>query len=192
MIHTVLQVISKDLDTFLKPKIGGREEVVVVLSELMNNLDGSFAVATENRLICSLFNIEHERVNLNAPLGKTASVNPPFNLNLYVLFAAFYNPARYVDALKAMSLTIGFFQGKQVFNPSNTPGLDPAIEKITVELVNIDMKDMSNFWTALGAKQLPCILCKIRMISITSDMILEEFTAISGIGSDIESRRKEG
>lgn len=184
MIHTVLQVIAKDLDAFLRGRFGGREEVVI-LSGLMNNLDGSFAVSTENRVVCSLLNIEQERLNANAPMGTRVLTNPPFNLNLYVLFSAFYKPDNYVDALKALSLTIGFFQGKQVFTPANTPGLDPAVEKLTVELVNVDMKDLGNLWTAVGAKHLPGILFKIRMLAISTDVVMEEITPITGLDTPL-------
>lgn len=149
---------------------------MVVLGELMK-LDGSPAVTTENVMICSLLNVEQERNNLNTPQGNSGVYkNPPFNLNLYVVFSAFY--ASYFEALKALSFTIGFFQGKLVFTPSNTPGLDSSIEKITLEIVNVDLKDLSNFWTALGAKHLPCIMFRIRMVSITSDIILEEIPEI--------------
>jgi hypothetical protein len=184
MIHSILQVIKNDLGAFLKNRLEEREDVVI-LSGLMNNADGSFAVGGENKLICSLLNIEQERINLNAPMGGNALVNPPFNLNLYVLFAAYYPPANYVRALKALSLTIAYFQGKQVFTPANTPGLPAGVEKMVVELVNVDLKDLSNFWTALGAKQLPAVLFKIRMVSITADIVMEEVTPIVGIDTQI-------
>ena len=190
MIYTVLEAIRNDLDTFLRRRVDAGRKEVVVLSELMNNADGAFAVSEENRLVCTLLNIEHERTNANAPTGTNVLVNPPFNLNLYVLFAAYYKPGNYEGALNALSLTIAFFQGKQVFTPANTPGLTPAIEKIIVEMVNVDLKDLSNFWTALGAKHLPCVLLKIRMVSITADMVLEEFTPITGI--DVQSINKGG
>lgn len=180
MIHSILQVLKNDLGVFLKKRLGEREEVVV-LSQLMNNSDGGFAVLEENRLICTLLNIEQERVNLNAPLGHRTLSNPPFNLNLYVLFSAYYVPARYVGALRTLSLTLGFFQGKQVFTPANTPGMPATVDKIIVEMVNVDMKDLSNFWTALGAKQMPSVLFKIKMVSITADMVMEEYVPITGV-----------
>lgn len=184
MIHIILQVIKNDLGEFLRNRLEERDNVVV-LSGLMNNADGSFAVGLENKLICSLLNIEQERINLNAPTGGNVLVNPPFNLNLYVLLAAYSPPTSYERALKTLSLTIAYFQGKQVFTPANTPGLPPGVEKMVVELVNVDLKDLSNFWTALGAKQLPAVVIKIRMISITADIVMEEVTPIIGIDTQI-------
>ena len=180
MIHTALQVIKNDLNAFLKQQIESRESIVV-LSGLMNNADGAFAVTTENRLICTLFNIEQERANLNAPTKGGSAMNPPFNLNLYVLLSAFYSPDNYVDALRTISFTIGFFQGKPVFTNSNTPELPRSIPKMVIEIVNMDLKDISNFWATLGAKQLPSILIKVRMLSIASDSIQEEVRRITSI-----------
>jgi hypothetical protein len=179
MIHHVLQVISKDLNLFLKNRLSLNEDIVI-LSELVNQ-DGSVAISAENRIICTLLNIEQERVNLNSPLSKKALINPPINLNLFVLFSAFYASANYVEALKSLSLAIGFFQGKQVFTSANTPAFVAGIDKITVEMVNVEMNELSNFWTAVGSKHLPCVLYKFRMVSLTADMILEEYAEVGAI-----------
>lgn len=176
MIKIVLQAITNDLNVFLKRRLNMKEDVVI-LSELMN-LDGSVAVTSKNKLICSLLNIEQERNNLNiAPGNQTTRRNAPFYFNLYVLFSAYYTTA-YGDGLDTLSLAIGYFQGKQVFTPTNTPGLDPSIDKLTLEIVNTEMKDLSNFWTALGSKHLPSIVFKIRMVPISAEVIQEEVTPI--------------
>jgi hypothetical protein len=178
MVHTVLQVLTTELNTFLEQQLEPVEVPVVVLSELMS-LDGSVALTSENKVICTLLNIEQERTNLNAPMGhKGVHSYPPFNLNLYLLFSAFYAPKNYLEALRAITATIGFFQGKPVFTASNTSTLPNNLSKVAVEIVNIDLKELSNLWSTLGAKHLPSILFKARMISITSEMILEEFTRI--------------
>jgi hypothetical protein len=180
LIHNILLTVKNDLGAYLKKQLDEREEVVV-LSELMNNSDGGFAVTTENKVVCTLLNIEQERSNINAPLDRRGLINPPFNFNLYVLFSAYYSSANYIGALRSLSLTIAFFQGKQVFTPSNTPGMPASVDKIVVEMVNIDMKDISNFWTALGAKLMPAVLFKIKMVSISAEMVREEYTPVSGV-----------
>lgn len=184
MIHTVLKAVTENLNAFLSRKFpeekGGD---IVVLSELMN-LDGSVAFdsdTSQNRVFCTLVNVEQERTNLHAPSRSTTLQNPPFNVNLYVLFSAVSAPGNYFVALSFLSATLSFFQGKQVFTPSNTPNLGSAVEKVVVDLVNIDMKDISNLWTALGAKHLPSIMFRIRMLSITAEVILEEITPITGL-----------
>ncbi len=177
MIHNVLLGLTKDLNIFLQRKMGSQENVVV-LSELMN-LDGTVAVTTENCIICSLLNIEQDRTGINANFGSDNVVqNRPLNLNLYILFSAFYAPANYLEALKALSFTLLFFQGKQTYTPANTPNLDANIHKLVVDLVNIDLKDLSNFWTVLGAKHLPSVFYRVRMLSLSADVILDEISDI--------------
>jgi Pvc16 N-terminal domain len=173
MIHNVMLGLAKDLNFFLKKRLDLQEDVVI-LSELMN-LDGTVAVNSENCVICSLLNIEQDRTGINASFADNQVVqNRPLSLNLYLLFSAFYAPENYLEALKAISFTLVFFQGKQVFTPANTPHLDVSISRIVVDLVNIDLKDLSNFWTALGAKHLPSILFRVRMLTLSADMILDE------------------
>lgn len=181
MIHHVLQIVSKDLNQFLKNRLGVNESVVL-LSELVNQ-DGSVAITSENKIVCTLLNIEQERINLNAAVNTKSQVNAPVNLNLYVLFSSYYSASNYLEALKALSLTILFFQGKQVFTQANTPALGPIVEKVTLEMVNVEMHELSNFWTAIGAKHLPCVLYKFRMLSIAAEAILEEMSPIRSLDS---------
>lgn len=155
---------------------------MVLLSELMN-LDGSIAITSDNKVVCTLLNIEQERVSLNATFNNKAQVNAPIDLNLFVLFSFYYGASNYLEALKSLSLTVVYFQGKQVFTQANTPGLGPAVEKVTVEMVNVEMHELSNFWTAVGAKHLPCVLYKFRMLSLTAEAILEEISDIRSVDS---------
>lgn len=186
MIHNVMLGLAKDLNTFLKKRLNHPEDVVI-LSELMN-LDGTVAVNTENCVICSLLNIEHDRTGLNANLGDDTVVqNRPLSLNLYLLFSAFYGPGNYLEALKAISFILIFFQGKQVFTPANTAHLDASVSRIVVDLVNVDLKDLSNFWTALGAKHLPSILFRVRMLALSADTILEEIPDIKTLDTNTSS-----
>jgi hypothetical protein len=105
--------------------------------------------------------------------------NPPIQLNLYVLFAAYF-PGNYLEALKFISLVLGFFQGKQVFTAQNTPGLPDGVDKLVVEINNLDQHAQNQLWSAIGAKMMPSVSMKIRMIVITRDQILSEVPEITG------------
>lgn len=184
MIHNVLLGLTKDLNVFLQHRMGTQENVVI-LSELMN-LDGTVAVNTENCVVCSLLNIEQDRTGVNSSFGSDNVVqNRPLNLNLYIIFSAFYAPANYLEATKALSFILLFFQGKQTFTPANTPHLDANITRLVVDLVNIDLKDLSNFWTALGAKHLPSVFYKVRMLSLSADVILDEISDIRTLDTNV-------
>ncbi len=186
MIDQVMSAITSDLNGFLMRRMGVQENVVE-LSALVN-LDGSVAFRGQNKVLCSLVSVQQERTSYNMPLGKGDLKNPPIQLSLFILFSAYYQPANYTEALKSLSSVIGFFQGKQVFTPQNTSKLDANVEKITVELFNFDIKELSNFWTAVGTKHLPSVLYKWRLLSITEDMILAETPQITGFASEQEKK----
>lgn len=178
MIHTVLASLVSQLNTFLKSKQPTADGELATVSNLVDSA-GNFAVENDEQIICHLVNVEQERSILNAKSGRSFSTNPPITLNLYVLFASFSK--RHLNALKQLSSTIEFFQGKQVFTPENTPGLPNNADKITVEFHNLDLHQLSNLWGAIGAKAMPAAVFKIRMLSISRSIILEEVTEISTI-----------
>jgi hypothetical protein len=179
MIQNVIPVIVRELNSYLGLRFGFNEQKVII-SNLVGQ-DGSIAFKDENKVVCSLINIEQERVNLNAHFMKNAKTNPPVNLNLYLLFSAYFSSANYEEAFKFLTSVISFFQGKQVFTPSNTPLLDKNVDKITFEIVNLDLRELSNLWAALGAKYMPSVIYKLRMISIYEDMIIEEIPEITAV-----------
>lgn len=179
MLQNVLPVIVEELNAFLKRRFQERE-AKVILSDLVKQ-DGSIPSNGTNKIICSLVNLEQERVNLTFGHQNAAKVNPPVNLNLYVLFAAYFPDTVYEESLKFLSTVIGFFQGKQVFTPQNTPGMSPNVQKIAVEIVNLSFHENSNLWATLGAKYMPSVLLKMRMVTITEEMILEELPVITTV-----------
>ncbi|MCB0676037.1 MAG: DUF4255 domain-containing protein [Saprospiraceae bacterium] len=187
MIHNVLKAIKDELDGFLKRRLPigvDQTQPLVLLSELMN-LDGTVNEDAFDKVICTLINVEQERVSLNVrPADHSVRTNPPINLNLYVLISANFRAGNYFNALGALSSVIAYFQGKQIFTPQNTPGLPTGIERITMELVNLDMRELSNFWTAVGSKHLPSVIYKFRMVSISEDLILEELREITAVESN--------
>lgn len=186
MIDHVLSTLVADLDAYLKRRLDS-DESVVELSALVN-LDGSVAFRGQNKVLCSLVAVQQDRSTYNVPLSKTALKNPPVQLNIYILFSAYFQAANYAQGLKALSNVIGFFQGKQVFTPQNTPGLNQGTDKISVELFNFDLKELSHFWTAFGVKHLPSALYRLRLLNITEDIILAELPEIISVDTNEKIR----
>lgn len=179
MISKVLSVISSELNAFLRQKWeADQNSQLVDVADLAQTMPPE---ARTNQVLCTLINIEQEPVNINSPAGKYPYKNPPVNLNLYVLFSASFQPKNYKEGLAYLSAVISFFQGKQVFTPKNTPRLPSNIDKLTVELANMDLRELSHFWGSLGAQQLPSVLYKFRTLSISEDLILEELPEITGV-----------
>jgi len=102
--------------------------------------------------------------------GTIQIIRPEVKLNLYLLFTAYF-PSDYFEALKMLSLVIGFFQKRNTFNTSNSPGLDSKIKDMNLELYTLNMEQQNHLWGSLGAKYTPSVLYKMRLISISDDEI---------------------
>ncbi len=170
MISSVLTNITQALNTHLNRKFQNRTNKVL-LSGLVGP-DGNAIIKEESALVLSIVNIEHATnrktnsgyVRLNG--GGLGQQHPPVNVNIYLLLSMLFNEKQYPEGLKWLSAAIGFFQGHPVFNRQNMSDLPPSVKKVTCEIVNLNIQDMSHFWGALGAKYQPSIIYKLRMLSI--------------------------
>ncbi|MDP4209280.1 MAG: DUF4255 domain-containing protein [Bacteroidota bacterium] len=185
MIYEALSCLTEEMNEYFRNKLKINEEKIV-LSGLVNQ-DGSIAIQEENKIIITLVNIEKETAqkgngkSLSTTFGNQA---PPLRLNIYVLFSAYFSSGNYPEALRFLSFIIAYFQHKTVFNQSNTPGLDPKIEKLTFEITDVNPDMLSNIWSTLGAKYMPSVLYKMRMLSFDESVIREFRPAISKMEND--------
>lgn len=188
MIDNALASVISELNAFLNAKFALGEEERAILSNLVN-LDGSVSVKDENRVVVSFISIEQER--LATP--KVTNITPiggkePIYLNVFVLFSMVFNESLNMEALKFLSAVISFFQSKNVFTPQNTPRLDNSVEKLTFEIFNQTFHEQSNMWSFLGAKYVPSILYKVRLIVIDEGAMTFEVSDVSGLDPDFEQR----
>jgi hypothetical protein len=185
MIHNLLPIVGEELNDYFKSKFDINEDRVIV-SNLMNQ-DGSIAVEGNNKVVFHLVNIEEE-TTLKASAGTSSyaggfgSSGGNINLNLTVMFSAFFTGKNYVEALKFLSSVIYFFQSKPVFTQSNTPGLTPNIEKVVFDIISLEPRDLNSIFSMIGAKYMPSVIYRVRMLTFSSDNIDDVIPAISGIG----------
>jgi len=100
-----------------------------------------------------------------------ALIPPPLYIDLYVLFYANFAERNYAEGLDAISRTISFFQQNPRFTRDNLPGLDPAIDKLTFEFFNLDLQTQSRLMESMGAKYLPSVYYKVRMIPFHNEVV---------------------
>lgn len=179
MIYSVLSTIGDKLNFYLKNRFALGEDKVI-LSNIVNQ-DGSLAITESDKVVVTLVNIQEE--TLTSRMNNMEGMRP-INLNLYIMFSAYFIDKNYPEALKFLSAVISFFQANCVFNHSNTPDLDPNVEKLTFEIVNQDLQNQSHLWGTLGGKYLPSILYKVRMVTIQEGNIQTEYSNISGLTSN--------
>jgi hypothetical protein len=175
MIHEVVPAIVAELNRFLQSKHNLIEDKAM-MSHLVN-ADGSMAVQETDKIIVTVTNIEAERNKSNTgtykptKTGGFTKVNPPVEVNVYLLFSAYFTNENYVEGLKFISSVIAFFQSRQgIITPQNTPVLNGVVEKLNAELVSPDFRDLSNVWGGLGAKYLPSVLYRIKTMPIEHHM----------------------
>ncbi len=173
MIHLAIEHIINELNSYLSVKIS--ESSKVTHNSLVKP-DGTVQTGIDDKIVVSLVNIEEERIARDPEIykkhidGTIQIIKPEVKLNLYLLFTAYF-PSDYNESLKILSLVIGFFQKKNTFNTSNSPGLDSRIKDMNLELYTLNMEQQNHLWGSLGAKYLPSVLYKMRLISIVEDEI---------------------
>jgi hypothetical protein len=169
MINQAISLLSSSLNQYLRRQFDMAEDVAVP-SNIVEH-DGAVVPHTNNKVLISLVNIEKETVpgslwqSGSAVEGKSVSSYPPVHLNLYLMFTANFSGTNYAEALKFLSHVVGYFQSNPVFNHDNAPDLDHRIEKLTLDIENLNMKDLSSLWTIISGKYMPSILYKVRMIT---------------------------
>ena len=173
MIHTAIDHIAKEINAYLNIRLSDDD---LLMPSALYQQDGQPVPNTDGRLIMSLVNIEEDRlsrsvdVNQRQPDGSYHKIKPETKINLYLLFVANI-PGNYNEALKSISYVISFFQRKNFFDHSNSPGLDSKIDKILFELYSLTLEQQNHLWGALGAKYMPSVMYKIRVITIQEDEI---------------------
>lgn len=150
-------------------------------------------IATEldNHVVLSLVNLEEERTLKNGAafvnngLTEVAYKNLPIHLNLFLLFTANYR--NYETALKRLSQVLAFFQGKQKFTMSNSPGSNLVPSPITefslvMDLLSLSFEEVNHLWGSLGGKQSPFVVYRGRLVTISDQRVLERGGRVQEIG----------
>jgi Pvc16 N-terminal domain len=174
MIDAALGHVASQLNQSLKrSQLGGEDWVV--LSNLAEP-DGSATPHAQNKLAVYLVNIERETLPYReSPRGggseRISIANAPVYLNLFVMFAANFGGTHYGEALKLISSTIAFFQAHPSFDRHGSPGLDSRIDRLTLEIENLSLSDLSNLWSISSGKYVPSVLYRMRMVVLDAAQI---------------------
>lgn len=183
MIYEAVNCLVIEMNEFFRNKLKVTDEKVI-LSGLVGQ-DGQVAISGENKVVVTLVNIEKEPVPpnmVNMPRGSGKN-SPVLNINLYLMFSAYFTSLNYPEALRFISFVISFLQDKPVFTPANTPRLDKSIEKLSFELESLGAEKLNNIWAALGAKYMPSVLYKMRMLSYDGGPLKEYRPVITATDS---------
>ena len=184
MLDIALKFLAEQLNAHLERRLGAAGAGKVLATPLVD--DTGKWVLPEGRLGLTLVSIDEERI-LREHLpqrtlinGRQVDLPPPLRLNLVVLLAARFN--LYDQALGFLSQALGHFHAQPVYGPDTHAGLDPRIEKLTLEMLAYGPETLNQTWACLGAKYLPSALYRVRMVTLQD---LEP----AGVGRPIEHIR---
>lgn len=174
MIHQVFEAMTADINRFLKSKHDITEDKVVASSIM--NADGSIAIQEPDKVIMTLANIETDRMQSNignykkTPKGFVKE-KPAINVNMTVVFSAYFSSENYLEGLKFISSIIAYFQSNSGnFTPKNMPALSTITDRITAELISLDARDLNNLWGPLGSKYMPSVIYKVKTLPIRHEL----------------------
>lgn len=176
MIKESLNILVQDLNEFLSAELGLNDPIV--LSNIAEEDIGGGQGQGTDQIYLTLVNIEEETVlkntllaNSNVPVGDKQM--PPMRLNLYLLIS--FKAQDYNDALEAMGRLMGYCQAKKAWNQTNT--IVPQFNGLTYEdflfyldIYNISFEDSNNMWGNLGGKQLPFVIYKMRLVTLSESI----------------------
>jgi len=164
-----MHFITNQLNQFLRNSFELTEDIVV-LSNLVDS-DGSALALVNNKVVIFVANMEKDTMPVRQQQSSTlnqriAITNDPIYLNLSIVIAANFTAKNYLESLKFISSVISYFQSQPVFDHSNSPDLDPCIQKLILDIENIERSELSNMWGMFGSKYIPSIVYRMRTIAL--------------------------
>lgn len=174
MIHEVLPAVVSELNNYLASRLDAESDKVII-GNLVNQ-DGSIGLKEENKVICSLINIERDGSRQMYLPGQ----NPPVAINLFVIFYAYFSPTNYLEALKFISGVITFFQSRSSFDSSDTPNLPSEADKILFEIENIPWRELGSVVQYLGINYTPLIIYRVRTLKMEEDTLNDFIPQMGG------------
>ena len=185
MIAKTLSFITDLLNQELKMSFGLTDDRVIASSLI--NPDGSITNNVENKIVVSVINLEHETTRksmnhyINDGVKSYGKIAPPVQLNVYLLVSANYDSSNYLEANKMLSAVIGVFQANPFFTKETNPEMQAPLEKLTLEIFNLPINELSHIWSGIGAKYVPSIIYKTRMLAIQEEKVKKLVPGISGL-----------
>jgi hypothetical protein len=189
MISAAITHLASQLNQFVKQTHALTEDIVL-MSDLVD-AEGHAVPNTNNKLVVFLTRLEKDTVPYRpekpgqASATHYAATSAPLYLNLYVMIAANFSGGNYPEALKLISDAIAFFQRHSVFDHQNSPGMDARIEKLVLDIENLETHELSNIWTLLGSNYLPSVLYKVRMVAFDTENVIARVPNVRSTATSI-------
>lgn len=167
MIDNALTFIADEVNAHLR-KRSGNELGAVSLGPVAD--DRGLWTVPQDTVRLTLFQIDEERTTRDQLPertligGREVALPPPLRLNLVLLFAGRFQ--QYEQALRTLSLILTFFQARPIFTPTNSPALPAGVGRLAMDLISQGPEQMNQMWACLGAKHLPSVVYRLRVVAL--------------------------
>jgi len=193
MIFETLQILKEQLENYFTDE--GLGKIITLDNIALWESGSNDATRIEDKVVMTLLKIEEESALKNVPNfritdGKTEYRNPAVHLNLFLIISA--NCDSYEKSLRSISKVIQFFQGKKIFNSTNTVYNRNNVSfdffdyfRFVVDLYTPGFEELNNVWGTLGGRQLPSVIYKIQLIEIEQNQTLSSSEVITKVGGNL-------
>ena len=184
MIDLTMAQVVDEMNAYLNLRAPGQDPERVLVGSLFDPVGVSNA-SLKDHIVVQIVNIEENSVYRSMETHRTRSdgmherVRPAVRINLYILFVA--NMAKYVEALKAISLVIAFFQNRFAFAITGN-GNGPS--KVIFELYSMTFEQQNHLWASLGAKYMPSVIYKAAILEISDTQVEAEVPPVEEISTE--------
>ena len=165
VIDTTLAFLAAEVNAHLVKRTG--TELGAVSVGALCDDRGLWTQAVDTTRL-TLFQIDEERSTREQMPertiigGREVVLPPPLKLNLVLLFAGRFQ--QYDQALRTLSLILSFFQARPVFTPASSPALPEGVERMAMDLLSYGPEQMNQMWACFGAKHLPSVVYRLRLV----------------------------
>lgn len=200
MIDHALIIVRNELEAHLKASGNSTHAELGNIGEI-----GQPGAQLRDKVLLSVVNLQEERTLKNTPAYVRDDValrvryeNPPTFLNLAVLVAATHTD--YVNALRALSRALLFFQHRNVLNQDNVApdsisqdapprNVDRLTEfKLVFNLWSPTFEEVNDMWGMLGGRQFPFALYSVRMLELKFQATQRESGLITEVVSSFHHK----
>jgi len=178
MIYLALHHIAFELNQSLRRHSLSGEDIVVLANPV--EADGKSDGIATNKVILFLAGLERDTLPMRSGGdNQMLSYQAPTWLNVYLMVAANFTAPSYPDSLKYLSRVIAFFQAHPVFDRHSSPAMDEKIDKLILDMENLDRRELNNLWGMFGGKYMPSVLYRVRMLGIDANSVAGRRHAVS-------------
>jgi hypothetical protein len=108
---------------------------------------------------------------------------PALHLDVVFMVAANFTDSNYEAGLGLLSRVIAFFQQTPVLARESAPALPADLDKVVIEMVNLDLAQLGHLLSAAGVKYVPLVLYRIRRLPFAGSSAVALAPAVRAAGA---------